>query len=113
MLQKGSFQLETPLHDYWRLYEQLSVFKKRKTIGMMETGWSAQRVTRHSGFTVRRCLPYNGTPLPQMMIWYGMPFTYDRRSPPILIQGLTHTKLPGAIFQPDNVLPHRAMVSQD
>ncbi|GFX91607.1 transposable element Tcb2 transposase [Trichonephila clavipes] len=47
-----------PLSHFRRQYEQLSQFEKGRTIGMMETGWSARRVACQLGrfdCILRRC----------------------------------------------------------
>ncbi|GFT74223.1 uncharacterized protein TNCV_4081441 [Trichonephila clavipes] len=41
-----------PLHRFRRQYEQLSQFERGRIIGMMEAGWTARRIVRHSDCVV-------------------------------------------------------------
>ncbi|GFV95444.1 transposable element Tcb1 transposase [Trichonephila clavipes] len=83
-----------PLRRFRRQFEQLPQFERRKIIGMMEVGWSAS--------TWSPLVLIHGTMTAQ---WY----VHDILQPHVLplIQ-----RLPGALFQQDNVRPHTARVSQ-
>ncbi|GFU54419.1 uncharacterized protein TNCV_3977221 [Trichonephila clavipes] len=55
-----------PLHRFRRKYQQLSLFERKRIIGMLETkGWSARQVTRQLGRSdciVRGCWDHTVDP---------------------------------------------------